>query len=144
MTAVATDLLIQRGDACKGHLGVLASTVIYAGTLVYIDASTGYACDTDANGANKFFGISDSRYDNSAGGNGDIACSVYQEGKFKLTGSSLAQTDIGAKAYGIDNATFQKSATNATYIGVIREYISATVAMVELDTITDGHDIYTP
>lgn len=136
MTATTVDLLIQRGDACKGHLGILAAKVIYAGSLVYVDASTGFATDDDNGGANKFFGIADNRYDNSGGANGDLAVSVYQMGKFRMTGSSLAQTDIGAKVYGIDNATIQKSSTSATYVGVIREFISATEAMVEIDTIT--------
>lgn len=136
MTATTVDLLIQRGDADKGHLGVLNGQVIYSGSLVYIDAATGFATGDDNGGANKFFGVADNRYDNSAGANADIACSVYQMGKFKMTGSSLAQTDVGAKVYGIDNATIQKSATSATYVGVIRQYISATEAMVEIDTIT--------
>ena len=126
--------LISRQDSDRGGHPVAASTTIYQGTLAFINAS-GYLDDDTANGANKFAGIAVEYCDNSGGSNGDLKVDLWREGKFVLTGTGFAQTDVLKPAYATDNYTVSPIPTdNAVYIGIISEYISATKVVVELDT----------
>lgn len=132
--AVTANQLITRQDSDRAGYPVAASTTIYQGTLAFVNAS-GYLDDDTANGANKFAGVSVELCDNSSGANGDLKVDVWCEGKFELTGSGFAQTDIGKPAYATDNYTVTANPTDgAVYIGIIKEYVSATKVVVELDT----------
>lgn len=132
--AVTADQLLYRQVSERSGIPVAASTILYQATLAFTNAS-GYLDDDTANGANKFAGITVKRCDNSGGANGDISADVYREGKFKLTGSGFAQTDVLQPVFATDNYTITTSPTdNAVYIGICSEYISATQIVVELDT----------
>jgi len=132
--SVAADQLIEKADECRTPGLVAASTVLYSGALVFVNAS-GYFDDDTATGANKFAGVSCSRYDNSGGSNGDVKAEVHNRGVFKLTGSGFAQTSVGKPVYASDNYTLTLTPTSSTVlVGIIREYISSTVVMVQLIT----------
>lgn len=132
--AVTADQLIERQEISRCGGPVAASTTLYAGTLVFTNAS-GYLDDDTATGANKFAGIAIERTDNSGGSNGDLSAEVWNEGRFLLTGSGFAQTSVELPVYATDNFTLTLTPTASTvYIGIIREYISSTQVVVEIDT----------
>ena len=132
--SVAADQLIEQADTCRTPGLVAASTVLYSGALVFTNAS-GYLDDDTASGVNKFTGIACTRFDNSGGSNGDVKAECFNEGVFKLTGSGFDQASVGKPVYATDNYTLTLTPTSATVlVGIIREYISSTVVMVELIT----------
>lgn len=132
--AVTAGQLITRQDSDRRGGPIAASTTLYQGTLVFTNAS-GYLDDDTAGGINKFAGIAIEDYDNSGGANGDISATLWDEGKFLLTGTGFAQTDVDKPAFATDNYTVVTAPTdNAVYIGVVREYVSSTKVVVELDT----------
>lgn len=136
--SVAADQVKVMADNCRTPGLVAASTILYANTLVFVNAS-GYFDDDTASGVNKFAGIAVTRYDNSGGSNGDVAAELFNEGIFQLVGSGFAQTSVGKPVYASDNYTLTLTPTSSTVlIGIIREYISSTVVMVELITATNG------
>ena len=135
MAAVTEDRLIERSEECRDGGPVATATTLYAGTLAFLN-SGGYYDDDTATGANEFAGVVINRVDNSGGGNGALNCEVWTEGRFKLVGSGFAQSSVGKRVYAIDNYTLTLDGTTsgAVYIGKIKEYVSSTVVVVELDT----------
>lgn len=129
--AVTADQLIERQATCRSGGPVAAATTLYAGALTFTNAS-GYFDDDTASGVNKFAGINITQVDNSGGAAGDKSCEVHTEGVFKLTGSGFAQTSVGQPVYASDNYTLTLSAAGNVLVGIVREYISSTVVMVEL------------
>jgi hypothetical protein len=114
---------------------VKASTKIYKGSLVSIDA-TGYAiASTDVAGT-KFVGVAYETVDNSAVGSadGDLWIRVHRTGTHKLDATSIAQTMVGDIMYVVDSGTFDDTAgsVNKIAIGVLDEYESATSGWVNL------------
>ena len=132
MAAVTANQLIKARN--PGSLVAIpaAAERLYAGTMAFYNATTGFATGDDNGGANHFAGIVKDDTDNSGGSAGDLSVECYQDGEFELVGSSFVQADAGDKAYAIDNFTIQKSATTATFVGRITEFVSATKLMVKL------------
>lgn len=132
--SVAADQLIEHADDCRTPGLVAASTILYSGTLVFVNSS-GYFDDDTATGANKFAGVSVSRYDNSGGSNGDVKAEVHNRGLFKLTGSGFDQASVDKPVFATDNFTLTLTAGGSgVLIGIVREYLSSTEVMVELIT----------
>lgn len=130
--AVTSNQLTKMQDGDKVSIPVAASTNIYQGTLVYINAS-GYADDDTATGVNAFAGIAISQADNSSGSNGDIEVEVWTEGNFELTGSGFAQTDVGMPIYADDNYTLSLTlGATSVRVGTIKRYVSSTKHIVEI------------
>lgn len=130
MAAVTSNQLIT--SKLPGHrvaLKVTAATKYYQGTLVFIDASTGLAVIDDASGANRFAGICISYTDSAEGA---THVEVYTDGEFELVGSGFTQASVGVLVHAIDNYTIQASATNASQVGIVTEYISSTRVMVDI------------
>lgn len=132
--SVAADQLIERSDTCRVGGPVAASTTLYAGTMAFLN-SDGNLDDDTGSGANKFAGLVVSRVDNSGGAAGDLNAELWKEGLFKLVGASFAQTSVGLPVYATDNFTLTLTPTASTVlVGIVREYLSSTVVMVELIT----------
>lgn len=135
--AVTANQVIKRAEGCRVVYPVAASTRIYEGTMVFIDAS-GYANDDTGSGANRFGGIAIAEVDNSGGSAGDLSVEVWEEGEFELVGSSLVQGSVGLDAYATDNFTIDDAyASNGVRVGRITRLISSTKVMVKLDPQTD-------
>lgn len=136
--AAVTANQITRHKGAGGLIAAKASNVnLYAGTLAYSIAASGFITGDDANGANPFMGIVKEQVDNSGGSAGDLDVELYTEGVFYLSGSSLTQALVGDAIYGIDNATVQASSTNASRVGTCVEFVSATEIGVKLLTNRD-------
>lgn len=132
MAVTANQVIRQiEGDDVQEY-PVAASTRIYQGTLVF-GTATGYADDDTGSGVNSFLGVADEDVDNSAGAAGDKKVRVRIRGRFVLTGSSFAQTDVGRPIHGTDNYTVTVTrSTSSVYVGVVREFRSTTLHVVEI------------
>ena len=130
--AVTANQIVKMQCGERRSYPVAASTNIYEGTLVFINAS-GYADDDTATGVNGFAGIAVRQADNSSGSAGDVWVEVYVEGDFELTGTSLAQTDVGMPAYADDNyAVVNALGSTSVRIGKFVRYVSSTKAVVAI------------
>lgn len=144
MTAVTASQYIEKvGDDERSFGPAAASTYFYGGTLCFFD-SAGRVDDDDAAGVNRFAGVVVQDVDNSSGSAGDLNVEFYNKGRFLLTGSGFAQTSVGQSVFAIDNYTIQLAGSSATYIGVIKEYVSATQVWVEIDTTHAADDSWFP
>jgi hypothetical protein len=94
----------------KLKLPMKASTKIYAGSLVCIDA--GYAAPARTATGLVVVGRAESTVDNSAGAAGDKVIEVCR-GTFKWANSSagdlIAQADVGKLVYAVDDQTVAKT-----------------------------------
>jgi predicted RecA/RadA family phage recombinase len=131
MTVAENRLNTMRAMEHRGSLGVLASTHIYQGQLVFVDATTGYATTTSNSGANKFFGVATAEADNSSGANAAINVDCWLDGSFELPLTSAAQTDVGKPIYcGTDNDDMSLTATNKSFVGVVESIPKSNYAEV--------------
>ncbi len=115
---------------------VKASAKIFAGSIVSIEAATGFArAGTDA--ANeRVAGIASALADNTSGADAAIKVLV-EKGVFKLGtsgGSALVQADVEASAFLLDDQTVVKTGgtANARVAGTVLEIESATEVWVRV------------
>ncbi len=130
MAAVSANQITLMQGAGRLTRSKAAAVNLYAGTLAFFDASTGYITNDDNAGANAFAGVVYQQCDNSGGSAGDLEVELYTDGIFRLTGSSFTQATNGDLVYAIDNYTIQASATSASKVGRVVNYVSATVVDV--------------
>jgi len=100
----------KRDDSPFYDLPVAASTVIWQGSLVCMNAS-GYLVPGAIATTLKAVGRAEQTVDNSAGANGDVTCKV-QHGIFKWEnagGDAVVQADIYAACYVTDDQTVSKT-----------------------------------
>lgn len=130
--AVTANQIIKKQDGELRAYPVAASTIIYEGTLVFINAA-GNADDDTATGVNGFAGIAKAQADNSSGSAGDVWVEVYTEGDFELTGTGFALTDNGMPVYADDNyALVLTLGSTSVRIGTIVRNVSSTKAIVAI------------
>ncbi len=112
---------------------VAASTKIYAGSLVMVDAN-GYAVPGADTANCKFIGVALQQVDNSSGGNGDKQVVVRRQGVFDFKGSSLTQAMVGSPMYLVDDETFAPASvtTNDIPCGRLVQYISGTRGLLDI------------
>lgn len=130
MAAVTANQITLMQAAGRLTRSKAAAVNLYAGTLAFFDASTGYITNDDNAGANAFAGIVYQQCDNSGGSAGDLEVELFTDGIFRLTGSSFTQATNGDLVYAIDNYTIQASSTSASKVGRVVNYVSATVVDV--------------
>ncbi len=125
MTLLTKDRNTKRRDGVLFSDPVAASTKIFAGALVCINAS-GFAVPGRTATTLKARGVAQEYVDNSAGAAGDVRVET-RRGVFPFVNSASAdeitRADIGATAYIVDDQTVAKtSATNTRSVaGVIRD-----------------------
>ena len=113
---------------------VAGSVTIYDGTLVFGTAA-GYASDVIATGANVLLGVACEYADNTSGSAGYKTVLVRTNGRFLLTGSSLAQANVNDLFYASDNYTVTGTSTDNTKVGRCKEFVSSTKVWIEIDTV---------
>jgi hypothetical protein len=131
--AVTANQITPRRNGDRASCPVAASKRLYGGTMVFIDATTGLLTDTHNAGANKFAGILVEEVDNSSGAASALTGEYWTKGSFVLTGSGFTQADVEKVFYAVDNYTITATSTSNAQIGVVREYISATKLLVEIN-----------
>jgi len=136
MTATAANLLMRaRNPGDLMPLPAITNKVFYENTMVFVDASTGYATDDDNGGANIFFGVNKNYLDMTGLTSGSLSVECYQSGEFEMLIGSNLQSAVGDPVYGIDNQTTQFSSSSASYVGRHSEYVSATKGFVKIDPL---------
>ena len=127
MTALTQDRNTVRRDGLFASYPQAASTLIYAGALVCINTSTGYATKGATSTTLRAVGVSDLRSDNSAGAAGAVNVKVRRDGWFRFSNSAstdqVTLADVGADCYIVDDQTVAKtSATNTRSVaGKVRD-----------------------
>lgn len=116
MTALTKDRNTHRRDGEVFNFGVAASTKIFAGAIVMLNAS-GYATKGAAATGQICAGRAEALADNSAGANADISVDV-RSGVFKYANSAAADlitlAEIGDNCYIVDDQTVAKTDATAT------------------------------
>ena len=118
MAALTADRNTVRREIEVRSEPVKASTKIYGGSIVMLDAS-GWAVPATAAVSLIPAGIATGQADNSAGANGDknVECRF---GAFKLgNGDTITKADIGKLAFAFDDQTVKKAAAGLSPIGTI-------------------------
>ena len=152
MTVASADRQYQRKQGEYVYYPVVATDIIYKGTLVTTpvgDATnSGYAKP----GTNELFGmllgVADIKVDNSAGLIGADKVKVWKTGTFEFVFSGTAtQADVGKTVYIVDDQTVGFEGLTTAFMveaGKIVEYVDATTVRVEIDAAVDKFpDIYT-
>ena len=115
--AVPLEGRINNGD--QGYAPVAATTTIYKGTLVSMNAS-GYLVNAVDTSAFFFVGVAVDTVVNS-GTDGAVYCPVWLEGAFIFTCTNDAVTDLFKHVYATDNQTVSTTAT--TNVGAVGRII---------------------
>ena len=109
------------------NMVVASGKTLYAGSLCFIDASTGLATDITNSGANKLAGLVVDGA--SAGERVEIRTNV----ELVVDSTGLAADDMGKALYAINNNDTTLTSTSNTKIGTLVKYISATSCRVRLN-----------
>lgn len=115
----------------RNQIPVIASDIIYEGAAVGIVDGTGHA--RPLNAADRFGGFAEAKADNSAGAAAAINVDVVKSGEIELSVSGAVITDVGQPVYATDDDTFVFLPTGAAFIGFVKRFVSAGVAVVEFD-----------
>jgi hypothetical protein len=115
----------------RNMIPVIASDIIYEGAAVGIVAGTGHARPLVAGDA--FAGFAVYKADNSAGSAADINVEVMMRGEVQLAVSGAVITDVGQAVYASDDDTFSFNPVGGTFVGYVKRFVSAGVAVVEFD-----------
>ena len=120
MTALSANRNTKERENALFSFPVAASTKIYQGSLVAINAS-GYAVPASTSTTLKCVGRAEQLADNSAGANGAIQIQV-KRGCFKVVnGESITLASVGANAYLTDDQTVGTTSAGKSIAGVIRD-----------------------
>jgi len=132
MTTLSADTprAYELGD--RNHTGVVASDVIYEGAAVGL--SSGYARPLVS--ADVFVGFCMQTADNSDGSAGDIKVETKTYGQAQLAVASAVITSVGLPVYAIDDNSFTLVASTNTFIGYVKRFVSAGVAIVAFDAVS--------
>ncbi len=131
MTTLAADKARAFELGALNDIPVIASDIIYEGSAVGIVAASGHARPLVAGDA--FAGFAASRADNSAGAAAAINVNVVKSGQVSLSVTGAVITDVGQPVYASDDDTFTFNPADGTFIGLVKRYVSAGVAIVEFD-----------
>ena len=136
MATLATDKQrpYELGDL--NSLPMVATDIIYEGAAVGIAAASGNARPLTAGDA--FAGFCIQNADNATGSAGDVRVQVKTHGEVQLPVANVAATDLGKPVYASDDDTFVLTATGNSYIGKVKRFVSAGVAVVAFDVRRTG------
>lgn len=117
----------------RNHIPVIDNDIIYEGAAVGIVDGTGHARPLAA--LDKFGGFAVAKADNTLLGHAAAAINVevVECGEIELSVTGAVITDVGQPVYATDDDTFVFSPVSATFIGYVKRYVSAGVAVVEFD-----------
>jgi hypothetical protein len=123
MSALTQDRNTPQRDGVDFIFPVAASTRIYAGALVALNAN-GYAVPGSAATDLASVGIAQEQANNIGGTNGDLYINV-RRGCFALDNSvstdALTRADIGKTCYIVDDHTVAKTASGKSAASIVRD-----------------------
>lgn len=149
MSALSQDRETARKDFKLKSLLMAASTTIYKGSIVAINAS-GYLVPAADAADYRVVGVAYEKGDNSAGADGAIEIRIQTEGIYRFDASSITQAMLGKMMYIVDDHTFDDGkGTNGVRAGTLVEFISATEGWIQVEPnglavmTTDASDLAT-
>lgn len=145
MTALIQDKEIIRKDGHDLDFPIVASDIIYGGSLVAVNAA-GYALPGADTAGLIFQGVATEQQDNSDGDAGDKRVTLKRRGLFLMTlGNNITQANIGDNVFLVDDQTVDVTAnvTNHIFAGVIAAYVSATKAYIDIEPAIRQADVAT-
>lgn len=134
MTTLAANKPRAYELGARNHLPVIASDIIYEGAAVGIVDASGHARPLAA--ADRFAGFAVAKADNSSGAAAAINVEVVKAGEIELSVSGAVITDVGQPVYASDDDTFTFNPADGAFIGLVKRFVSAGVAVVEFDPAT--------
>ena len=142
MTTLAKDTARNYDLGDHNDIPVIASEVIYEGSAVGVVAGTGHARPLVA--GDVFAGFCQAKVDNSAGAAAALNVKVNRRGQVEIPVTGAVITDVGQPVYATDDNAFTFIPTGATFIGFVKRYVSAGVAIVEFDAavLVDPYSVY--
>jgi hypothetical protein len=135
MTALSMDRNTEYSLGDLLSVPVAASTRVFAGSLVCVDAN-GFAVPADDAAGLLLAGVATAQADNRTGSDGDLSVVVRRRGRFRFaSGSPLDQSSVGQKAYAVDDQTVALAAgvSNSVAVGVIDKVESSSSGWVSID-----------
>lgn len=138
MAALTKDRQTEKKNIGLKSYPVAASTKIYAGSLVAVNAS-GYAVPAADAAGLKVVGVAKSQVDNSSGANGALTVNVESDILARFNASSITQAMVGQVMYVVDDNTFDDAVgTNGIKAGRLAEFISTTEGWIEVQPTGAG------
>ncbi len=120
MAALTKDRNTPYRESVMFSHGVAASTKIFAGSLVCVNAA-GYATPGAVSTTLKAVGRAEEQVDNSAGANGDVAVAV-RKGTFKFANTGdVTIAHLETNVYINDDQTVSSVATGKSVAGVCKQ-----------------------
>jgi len=132
MAAATADRNTPRTDGQIQEYPVAASTKIYKGTGVILNAS-GYAVPAADTVSTLPIGIAVEKVDNSSGANADLKVRVFKVGTFLVNKASAVAADLGKQTYWTDDNTVALSSTNSIKAGTITEITTSATVRIRID-----------
>lgn len=135
MSALTSDRNTEYSLGDLLALPVAASTRIFAGSLVCVDAD-GYAVPAADTSGLLMAGVATAGADNSGGSAGDRSVVVRRRGRYKFgSGGTLTQAALGARVYAADDQTVDVAdgVSNDVAVGVIDRVEGAGECWVSID-----------
>lgn len=115
----------------RNHFPVIAADIIYEGAAVGVVDATGHA--RPLNAADRFGGFAVAKADNSAGAAAAIKVEVVKAGEIELPVTGAVITDLEQPVYATDDATFVFLPVAAAFVGFVKRFVSAGVAVVDFN-----------
>jgi len=133
MAGLTRDRATSYREGVELDYPVAASTKIYAGSLVCVNAD-GFAVPAADTSGYVFVGVALEQVDNSAGANGAKNLRVRRQGVFEFDAASITQAMVGDPMYAVDDHTFDDAAgpTNDIKVGLLVKYASATKGWIDI------------
>lgn len=132
MPALTRDRATPYREGIEVEYPVAASTKIYAGSLVCVNAA-GYAVPAADTSGYRFIGVAMEQMDNT-GEAGAQSMRVRRAGVFEFDAASIEATMVGGAMYAVDDHTFDDAAgpTNDIKVGQLVKYVSATKGWIDI------------
>jgi len=143
--ALSADKALQYTEGVELSFPVVAADIIYAGSLVCVNAA-GYALPGSDTAGLIFQGIAVEQVDNSLGDAGDKTVVLRRRGLIKMTlGTAISQANVGDNVFLVDDESVDIAAqtTNDIFCGIIAGYIDSTHAWVDIEPAIRQADVAT-
>lgn len=115
----------------RNTLPVIAADIIFEGAAAGLVTGTGHA--RPLVGGDRFVGFAERKADNSAGLAAAINVDTIKSGQIELAVTGAAITDVGQPVYASDDDTFTFNPVGGSFVGFVKRFVSAGVAVVDFD-----------
>lgn len=140
MTTLAKDTprTIEVGD--RNEFPVIAADIIFEGAAIGLVIASGHARPLTS--VDKFAGFAEKKADNSDGAAAAINVRVIKSGAVQLAVTGAVITDVNQPVYATDDNAFTFLKASAVFIGFMRRFVSAGIAIVEFNAgvFIDPHE----